>query len=441
MNSQSIIDNRSSRAAATPLVRLGANHSYRFDGDHVRLSAMFTVLDDDAHARAWALQLWACPQAPASAADLLSGHLIAESPLPPIGEIADDTHGFEVSSFACAPATAGDHAMVLVLAAAHNGRFDDAQDLAVYPAREHFLQPRMRGNASYRIESNRVQIAVGHIENPRNADNVSGTLALELWALSAPYAGGSFEGVSLAATTLGSVSGQSELTSSEFNLPFTPPSAGTWHFTLMLREWTAAGFVTRDFVSFTPAVTCAPTPTPGPVANTVLETAPTAVTSAPAVVASAAPVATTTATPVTTAPVVPVATSPVVSPVATPIPPLVAALATRPVSGAGGTIEAQKKPSGQGSKTVSTHSAAPQAVNSKESTAKTAAGTAKVAPGATQTVSKAAASPATPSPAIATKMAEPKKKSSGQAPKTVSFNPGIVEKQTAKKLPLKSRKA
>lgn len=348
MTMQPVVESRSCRATATPLARLGANHGYRFDGDRVRLGAMFTVLDDAAHARAWTLQLWACPQAPISATDLQSGHLVAEAALPPIGEIADDTHGFEVSSFACPPATVGGHAMVLVLAASNKGAGDgEVQDLAVYAARQAFLQPRMRGIANYRIEDNRVQISVEHIGNARSADTVSGTLSLELWALTAPYAGGRFEGVSLAGTTLGAVSGHYELTLSEFNLPFTPPGAGTWHFTLMLREWTAAGFVTRDFVSFIPPVTCASTPTPEPVANTVVEAASTAVTSAPAVAASAA----------------------------------------------------------------------------------------------ASTIVKAAIASATPSAAIAAKTAARKQKSFGKSSKTVSINPASVEKQPAKGLQSKSRKA
>src|ERR1035438_6132548 len=107
----------------------------------------------------------------------------------------------------------------------------------------------MRGTVGYRLDGNRVHLSVEHIENPRDAANCSGTLALELWALAAPYAGGSFQGRHLAGVAIGALSGQNESTSTSFELPFSSPPAGEWHFVLMLREWTAAGYVTRDFTN------------------------------------------------------------------------------------------------------------------------------------------------------------------------------------------------
>ena len=239
------------------MARLSGPHGYRFEGDTVHLNAMFALLHPAAHQRSWALQLWACPAAPASARDL-AGHMVAEVLLPPMAELADEIEHFDVSATAWPPAGAGEHVMVLVLACGRPGQCNDVHDLAVYPRHEQFIQPRMRGNVSYRIDGARAQISVGRVENPRAAANRSGTLSLELWALSAPFAGGRFQGHHLAGVEIGSVNGQSELMLQPIELLFTPPPPGCWHIVLMLREWTAAGFMTRDFTNFATPFVAAP---------------------------------------------------------------------------------------------------------------------------------------------------------------------------------------
>jgi DNA uptake protein ComE-like DNA-binding protein len=253
----SSLENTSVQTPALQLARLSGPHGYRFDGDTVHLSAMFALLDPAAHQRSWALQLWACPSAPTSALDL-AGQIVAEVALPPMGELADEIEHFEVSAFAWPPAGALEHVMVLVLAAGRPGQFDDIHDLAVYPRREHFIQPRMSGKVGYCIGSGRVKISVGRIENPRAAANRSGTLSLELWALSEHFAGGRFQGHHLAGVEIGSVKGQSEVALQPIDLAFTPPPTGNWQIVLMLREWAAGGFVTRDFTNFATRFVSAP---------------------------------------------------------------------------------------------------------------------------------------------------------------------------------------
>jgi DNA uptake protein ComE-like DNA-binding protein len=245
------------------LARLSGSHGYRFEGDTVHLNAMFALLDPAAHELSWALQLWACPCAPASARDL-AGHIVAEVALPPMAELADEIEHFEVSALARPPAGPGEQVMVLVLASGRSGQFNDVHDIAVYPLRQQFIGPRMRGRVGYHIEGGRAQISVERVENPRAAENRSGTLSLELWALSAPYAGGRFHGHHLAGVQIGSVNGQSELTLQPIDLAFAAPPAGNWQIVLMLREWTAGGFVTRDFASFATPFISAPVPEPAP---------------------------------------------------------------------------------------------------------------------------------------------------------------------------------
>jgi hypothetical protein len=105
---------------------------------------------------------------------------------------------------------------------------------------------------AYSIENGRVTISIRRIASHRDSRDVSGTLSVELWALEGPYSGGDFGGIPLAATSIGEMLGQHFLTDCRYELVFQQPPDGTWHLTLMLREWTAAGYITRDYVSFSP---------------------------------------------------------------------------------------------------------------------------------------------------------------------------------------------
>jgi competence ComEA-like helix-hairpin-helix protein len=251
------LDNNLVKTAVVQLARLSGRHGYRLDGDTVHLNAMFELLNPAAHECSWSLQLWACPSAPASAKDL-AGHLVAEVALPPMGELADESEHFEVSALAYPPAGSGEYAMVLVLASGHPGKTWEVQDFAVYANRQAFIQPRMAGNVGYRLEGARVQIDVEQVENPRPAANRSGTLSLELWALPEAFDGGRFHGHYLGGFEFGRLDGQHELRLQPMDLSFTQPPVGHWQIVLMLREWTAAGFVTRDFTNFPTRFVSAP---------------------------------------------------------------------------------------------------------------------------------------------------------------------------------------
>jgi competence ComEA-like helix-hairpin-helix protein len=295
---QNTTDLISPRPARLALAALGNSHGYRFTGDSVRLNAMFTVLDPSAYQRPWALQLWACNSTPAFPGEG-SGQLIAHAPLPPMGEIADDVEGFEVGAPAVSPAGSGEYVMVLALVTGRDGRFDEVVDFAVFPRAERFEQPRLNGVMGYRLNDGRVRLHLGGLVNPRNAENLSGTLSLELWALPAPYRGGAFNGVALAGVTVGQLPGQYELTSGDYDLSCQQPPVGVWHFVLMLREWTSAGFVTRDFTSFALPVEIVPAPAPAPAPLAVAPVAPVVAAvvvpaEAPAPVKVAAPKATAT---------------------------------------------------------------------------------------------------------------------------------------------------
>lgn len=117
-------------------------------------------------------------------------------------------------------------------------------DVSVLP------QIALSGNCGYTMNDDRVVVTVDEIANRRNIGDISGTLSVELWALKQPYAGGSFNGVALAGTSIGQVLGRHCLADCRYDLIFAEPPAGSWFLSLMLREWTEMGYVTRDYVNF-----------------------------------------------------------------------------------------------------------------------------------------------------------------------------------------------
>ena len=108
----------------------------------------------------------------------------------------------------------------------------------------------LTGNSGYEIKNDRVTINIAEIANRRDLENISGTLAIEFWALEQPYRGADFSGAALAGTRIGEISGQHCIANCCYDLIFQEPPEGIWYLTLMLREWTEAGYVTRDYVNF-----------------------------------------------------------------------------------------------------------------------------------------------------------------------------------------------
>lgn len=245
-------------SAASSAIRIGFEHGYAFDGDRVRLDAELLV-DDPAAAlgQEWALQLWACDTPfdgrPVSAAK------IAEIPLAAPGD--SGTTWFSASTDAFPPAGRADHNLVLILAAGQDGRFAQVQDYVNFPRAESFMQPRLDGTSSFSLAEDGVTMAVERISNPRTEDNLSGSLALELWALPAPYQAGEPEGQPLVSVALGSLAGQQAWQDLAFTQALATHPAGTWHIALLLREWSAKGYVTRDFSNFPLTVTWNAAPT------------------------------------------------------------------------------------------------------------------------------------------------------------------------------------
>jgi DNA uptake protein ComE-like DNA-binding protein len=245
--------------------RLGPNHGYRIEGDIASLHAEIALeLETNTQAQ-WALQLWACDTPFDGGA--LSGVKIAEAALPLPGQ-ALEPQRLDAQAYASLPGGQRDYSMVLVLASGAPGAFDQIHDFANYPERQRFITPHLDGSVSYQIDGDQVVLRAERVRNPRSADNLSGSLALELWALREEYHGGTFSGQPLAGVAIGRIAGDSGVGTIEQRVAFSAPSAGTWRVVLMLREWSNDGYVTRDFCTFAePYVVSAPRPAAEPAAK------------------------------------------------------------------------------------------------------------------------------------------------------------------------------
>ncbi len=241
--------NTRARIASNPSARFGTTYGYRFNGDNVELHASFQLLSQTAYQLQWSLQLRASPTSYPSTepSDTL---LIAEASLPPFAEIANFNEPFFLTSTATPPAGSGEFNLYLVLVAKDSTGAEETQDVAFFDHPERFSQPRFTGEISHLQTGDTIQLAIASLENPRDPDNLSGTLSLELWALADNYSGGNFKGSDLAAVTIGHLAGQQSWHNLTYNLALTPPPAGRWHLVLMLREWTGNGYTTRDYFNF-----------------------------------------------------------------------------------------------------------------------------------------------------------------------------------------------
>ena len=232
-----------------PAVILGAAHGYTLSGDQAYINAELEVLDAArAESSEWALQLWAA-ELPYEG-DAPAGVKVAELPLGSLRGGIEHVLTANGYAFARPPAGSREQVMRLILVSGTDGHFDHIHDVARYPRPERFLLPCLLDNVGYRFTDDAVELTIGEIRNPREPDNLSGTLALELWALPEPYAGGDFAGVALAGIMLDPIPGQSQRHDLCLVAQTRPVPPGQWSLVLMLREWTCAGYVTRDYVNF-----------------------------------------------------------------------------------------------------------------------------------------------------------------------------------------------
>lgn len=235
-------------------IRFNGTSGYARHGDTISLSAERIDNFGDALGTSGdlVLQLWAC-ESPYTGGNL-SGWKLAEHPL---GTLVAGSFLAQLS--ADVPARypeAGDFAMVLVIAEWDGEGFNRIHDFHNYPCRDVFIHPRLEGVAAYHFTGpDEVVIDVERISNPRPPGNLSGTLSLELWVLTEPYAGGDFHGYALAGITLGPLAGGQRWQNGSYEMPMAPPPDGSYTLVLMLREWAGDVYITRDHCNFTQPVT------------------------------------------------------------------------------------------------------------------------------------------------------------------------------------------
>ncbi|MEY2633686.1 MAG: hypothetical protein RIR00_2340, partial [Pseudomonadota bacterium] len=265
---------------------LGATHGYAFSGDQVSLHAELQFNPRDAAAgEHWCLQLWASLDGFAQG---LNGIKVAETPLLP-------QPGFAPIHAQCAATPpAGRQAWHLALALvsfAADGSIR-IHDLAAYPETATFAAPHFHGELQARVEGEQLALQIAGIHNPRSPDNLSGSLAIELWATPGGYQGGAWSGEWLAGCEIGTLAGGEQQDALQLQLPLPD---GQPALTLMLREWTPQGYVTRDYQTLAlpetasvPVAATAAAPASAPAAEIAPAPAPAEV-SAPAPEPASAP--------------------------------------------------------------------------------------------------------------------------------------------------------
>ena len=223
------------------LASIGETHGYCFDGDSVQINAELSFSDAALNAASqWALQLWSSVSGFPD--QQLAGVKVAELAVYP----AAGYQSLAATVAAMPPAGTDEQSMALALVCWGDNGLPRVADLAIYPVAESFVQPKLVGNVTCALADGMATLTVDAIENPRAEDNLSGTLALELWALDAPYAGGSWQGIPVASLVVGVLGGGDQLSDCNFVVPAAAPE-GPGVLTLMLREWGPLGYVTRDF--------------------------------------------------------------------------------------------------------------------------------------------------------------------------------------------------
>jgi hypothetical protein len=242
------------RTVELPCIAFNGSTRYSRQGDTITLSAdRIDNLDEAGVASAdLCLQLWAC-QSPYSGGEL-TGWKLAEITL---GVLSPGHFLAPVeSSVAASFPESGDFAIVLVIAEWDGEAFNRIHDFHNYPCRDVFIHPRLQGMTGYRwVDENRLVVDVERIDNPREPDNLSGALVLELWALAEPYQAGDFRGHALGSIALGSLAGGDNWQNLVFDMEVVLPPAGVYSLVLMLREWNGSSYVTRDHCNFRYRVT------------------------------------------------------------------------------------------------------------------------------------------------------------------------------------------
>lgn len=182
---------------------------------------------------------------------------------------------------------AGQFAWVLSLALVETGESGALErDRIGFSLPTVFELPKLSGGISGEPDAGGLRLTLPGVYNPRPAGSLSGSLTVALWALPHAYEGGAFTGVLLGQQDLGQLAGQAALAEQCVHFPLPLSLAGDWVLTVMLREWTAGGWLTRDYQTLPPVLAAAPAVEPRAALPVKAETE-----AAPVNVSATAPVA------------------------------------------------------------------------------------------------------------------------------------------------------
>lgn len=252
-------------------LQIAGAHGYRLDADQITLWAELS-----GRPAAVQLALWAQPVEPAEATPRI---LVAQVRSTFPGATEGAAARVDGVAAAAVPSGVTDWWMVMTLSAVEADGQVTVHDERYFAWTQSFLQPTLvldQPLVARPVDAGLALDAVA-VTNPRAADNLSGSLCLELWALAEPYIGGAFAGECLGRVEVGQLGGQAACEG----------LAGTWSapvdetatLVLMLREWTQDGLLTRDHrlvalavaapVAPAASVVEAPAPAPAPAAAPV----------------------------------------------------------------------------------------------------------------------------------------------------------------------------
>lgn len=120
--------------------------------------------------------------------------------------------------------------------------------------------PKITGGTSYKFGANNATVtmncdAIGNT----STENATGTIQVQLWALSAPFSGGKLSGVMLGTYKLEGLEGGKQYSAFSKTVKATlPKTRGSYHICLTVSEYRGQGYVIADWRNFPNPVTLAP---------------------------------------------------------------------------------------------------------------------------------------------------------------------------------------
>ncbi len=109
---------------------------------------------------------------------------------------------------------------------------------------------RILGLARWQVTGSSVNLYVEQVRNVCNL-GTSGSLRLDLWATTTPYAGGTITGYRFGSTVLNPLTGGYAYNNIDRTLTYTKPPDGTYYVTLTLAEYHNGNYLSIDYLNYT----------------------------------------------------------------------------------------------------------------------------------------------------------------------------------------------